>query len=296
MQHDIDRMAMPIRLGQLRFFGPHPWPGERLHCSVRVRSVDDKSVVADLTLARDGRVWAEVQGWENRRFETDAPLWSVIRWPEKNLLCEVRPEGFAIFEDRYRGGATRERIARRFLGESERAEYERQTPRRQRSWLAGRIAAKDAVRSLFWRRGHGPVFPVEIVVTNEASGRPIARTTTGREVNVSIAHKNDIAVAIASEELRVGIDIERIEPRADSFAELSFSEQELCLVKGEPRDEAWTRLWSAKEAAAKAAGTGLSGAPARFPIRDRAGERLLVGETWIKTERRGDFIIAWTHP
>jgi phosphopantetheine--protein transferase-like protein len=93
----------------------------------------------------------------------------------------------------------------------------------------------------------------------------------------------------------VGIDVERIEPRSDSFAELSFSRAELRLIEGEPRDEGLTRLWSAKEAAAKAAGTGLGGAPSRFPIRDRAGERLLVDGTWVSTKRHRDFIIGWTN-
>jgi len=57
------------------------------------------------------------------------------------------------------------------IGERERAAYERQTPRRQRSWLAGRIAAKDAVRDLLWKRGSGPLFPVEVEIDNEPSGR-----------------------------------------------------------------------------------------------------------------------------
>ena len=217
----------------------------------------------------------------------------MMQWPEENVLSEVRPEGFVVFEDRYRTGAIRERIVRRYLGASERAEYERQTPRRQRSWLAGRIAAKDAVRTLLWKLGHGPLFPVEIAISNEPSGRPVARTTTGREVRISIAHKDDIAVALASDDRPVGIDIERILPREDSFAELSFTQEELQLVRGEPRDEAWTRLWSAKEAAAKAAGTGLGGSLGRFPIRDRAGERLLVGSSWVTTKRQGEFMIGW---
>jgi acyl transferase domain-containing protein len=293
-RHENDRMAMPVRLARVRLFAPHPEPGRRLVCTVRVRSVDERSVVGDLSLTHDGRVWATVEGWENRRIETDDRLWSVIRWPEKNVLSEVTGEGFALFEDRYRAGATRERIARRFLGEPERAEYERQTPRRKRSWLAGRIAAKDAVRALLWRLGHGPLFPVEITIANEPSGRPVVRTNTGRALRVSIAHKGDVAVAMACEERSVGIDIERIESRGDSFAEVSFTADELRLVRDEPRDEAWTRLWSAKEAAAKAAGTGLLGSPVRFPVRDRIGERLLVGEEWVTTKRHGDFIIGWT--
>jgi phosphopantetheinyl transferase len=121
------------------------------------------------------------------------------------------------------------------------------------------------------------------------------RAPTKRSLHISISHKDDVAVAIASDERAVGIDVERIAPRDDSFAELCFTSEELRLVRDEPRDEGWTRLWSAKEAAAKAAGTGLAGSPARFPVRDRAGDRLLVGDTWLRTKRQGDYMIGWLH-
>ena len=293
-KNELNRMAMPVQIAKLRFFGPHPRQGERLVCDVRVRVHDDKRVVADLSLGLDGRAWVTIEGWEDRRFETDPRLWAVMLWPEKSLLAVPQAEGFVLFEDRYRAAPTRDQLARRFLGEGERAEYERQGPRKQRAWLSGRIAAKDAVRALLFDRGEGPKFPVEIEIGNEPNGRPFARTNTAREVAISIAHKDDLAVAFAAEGRAVGIDVERIEPRDDSFAELSFTRDELKLVADEPRDLAFTRLWAAKEAAAKAAGTGLQGAPHRFPIRDRAGQRLLVGELWVDTKRHGDFVIAWT--
>jgi acyl transferase domain-containing protein len=296
VRNEKNRMAMPVRIMKIAFYGAHPAPGEALTCSVRIRSMDEKAVIADLTLSdrKSGRAWAVIEGWEDRRFETDERLWPVMRWPEENMLAVPQAEGFVLFEDKYRGAPTRDQLSRRFLGEGERADYERQGPRKQRAWLSGRIAAKDAVRDLLWRGGQGPLFPVELTITSEASGRPIVHFGAGRDVRVSIAHKEDIAVAIAREGKDVGIDVERIEPRSDAFAEISFTKEELRLVEGEPRDVAWTRLWAAKEAAAKAQGTGLEGQLRRFPIRDRAGERLLVGDVWIETKRHGDFIISWT--
>lgn len=291
-----NRMAMPVRVAKLRLFGRHPRPGDRLACTVRVRSMDDKSVVADMSLSKDGRVWATIEGWEDRRFETDARLWSVMLFPEDHLLAEEQPEGFVLFADVYGAATTRDQLHRRFMGEDERAEYERQGPRKQRAFLSGRIAAKDALRGLLWKLGHGPMFPVEIRVDSAPSGEPIVRTSTGRDLRVSIAHKNNVAVALAREGRRVGIDIEAIEPRSDAFVELSFSPPELALVKGEPRDEALTRLWAVKEAAAKATGEGLAGNPRRFLVRDRSGDRWLVGDVWVCTKRYRDFIIAWTEP
>jgi phosphopantetheinyl transferase len=156
------------------------------------------------------------------------------------------------------------------------------------------------VRDLLWRLGEGPLFPVEVTIDNEPSGRPVASAPGGRDVRVSIAHKDGIAVAMASEGRAVGIDVERVEARGEAFAAIALTRDELRLVDGEmegpARDEGWTRLWCAKEAAAKAAGTGLGGAPHRFPVRDRAGTRLLVGERWVDTKRHGDFVIGWTTP
>lgn len=293
-RHEIDRMAMPVHIARVSFFGPHPAPGEHLDCDVTIRSADARSVVADVTVSRHGRVWASIEAWEDRRFETDARLWEVMLWPEKHCLSEPQPEGFVVFDDHYRAAPTRDRLSRRYLGEEEREQYGRQGPRTQRAWLAGRIAAKDAVRDLLRRAGRGPLFPVEVTIANEPSGRPVAKTRASADVRVSIAHKDGIAVALAREGCDVGIDVERIAPRQEAFAALALTEAEQRLVADEPPDVGWTRLWCAKEAAAKAAGTGLQGAPHRFPVRDRAGTRLLVGDRWTQTKRHDDFIIGWT--
>jgi acyl transferase domain-containing protein/phosphopantetheinyl transferase len=294
---ETDRLAMPVTIERLRFFGPHPRAGERLTCTARIRRHGAREVVADLSVDRGGKAWAQIEGWEDRRFDTDARLWPVMVYPEKNLLAEPQDEGFLIFVDRYRSAPTRDQLSRRFLGEAERAQYHEQGPRKQRAWLSGRIAAKDAVRHLLWQNGPGPLFPVEIAIGSDANGAPTVIAPATREVHVSIAHKDDVAVAMASHEPDVGIDIERIEPRPESFSELAFTADELRLAQGAgDRDEALTRLWVAKEAAAKAAKTGLSGDPRRFPVTDRAENRFLVAGRWVMVKRVGDYVIGWTQP
>jgi phosphopantetheine--protein transferase-like protein len=119
-------------------------------------------------------------------------------------------------------------------------------------------------------------------------------TALADALQVSIAHKDGIAVAIARRGRGVGIDVERIEARSASFAELSFTESELRLVADMSTEEGQTLLWAVKEAAAKALGTGLTGNPRKFPVRDRAGSRWLVGEQWIQTKRHQEYVIAWT--
>ncbi|MEO7113467.1 MAG: 4'-phosphopantetheinyl transferase superfamily protein, partial [Polyangiaceae bacterium] len=301
-KNDVNRMALPVHIDKIEFFGPRPKAGARFFCDARIQKQDERSVIADLTLAQGDRVWAKIEGWEDRRFDTDARLWDVMLHPEDHALAVTTPEGFTIFEDIYRAASTRDQLARRYLGESERAQYESQGPRGQRAWLNGRIAVKDAIRNLLWRRAAAgaaasakkPIFPVEIEISNDASGEPIASCAFERDVRVSIAHKDDMAIAMATVGKRVGVDIEKIAPRPASFEEISFTIEELRLIDSNAHDEWITRLWSAKEAAAKARGTGLVGNPRRFVIRDRSGERLLVDDILVETRRRGDFIVSWT--
>jgi acyl transferase domain-containing protein len=292
-----DRLAMPVRIGKVHFFAPHPSPGQRLQCSVRITKLGDREVVADMSLDRDGTAWAKIDAWEDRRFDTDDRLWAVMLFPEKNILSEPQPGGYVVLHDRYRSAPTRDQLARRFLGEAERREYEKQGPRKQRSWLAGRIAAKDAVRERLWKAGHGPLFPVEVSIETGGNGEPRVAVPDGRTVHVSIAHKDEIAVAIASTEGEVGIDVERIEPRPPGFLELSFTDEEVRMIHGAPDKDEWiTRLWVAKEVAAKATGMGLSGDPKRFRVTDGVGDRVLVGGHWVTLRRIETYVIGWTAP
>jgi phosphopantetheinyl transferase len=293
IRNEIDRLAMPVAIGRLSFFGPDPVAGDALACTVRVRRQDDRAVVADLVLGHGGRAWCRIEGWEDLRWDTDARLWPVVRFPEHNLLAEPRPGGWCWFADGYRAARTREQLARRFLGERERREYEARSPRTQRSWLSGRIAAKDAVRDLLWRNGHGPLFPVEIQIASDAQGRPVV-SCGGADVRVSIAHRGDVAVALAAFAGDPGIDVETIEGRSDGFAAHAFTEDDLAGLGPGERDEWRTRLWTAKEAAGKARGTGLRGDPRRLRVTGRDGERLLVDGLWVETRREGRHVVAWT--
>jgi phosphopantetheinyl transferase len=291
---ETDQMTLPSGVKRLAFFGPPPAIGERLACTARIRNVDEKTVSADISIERDGRVWVTAEGWDLRRFDTDAKFWAIIRRGQLNLLADIRPEGFSFFEDRYVAAFTRDQLLRRFLGEAEREALAALPPRAQRPRLAGRVAAKDALRDLLLRAGSEPLFPAEIVIDNDASGRPLVRSGTGRDLRVSIAHKDRVAVALAAEGRDVGIDVERIEPRDDAFVALAFRPEELDLIADLDRAEGLTRLWTAKEAAAKRRGTGLGGNPRAFRVRERAGDRFAVDDCWVATTREGEYVIGWT--
>jgi phosphopantetheinyl transferase len=239
--------------------------------------------------------------------------WPVFLFPEHNLIAQRQPGGWFLVQDRWPDPATRELVMRRYLSGAERADYQRRTPRAAQQWLLGRIAVKDAVRQWLWDRGAGPVFPIEITVTNDASGRPRVTGPFTEPPEVSLAHTGPLAAALVADPectSGVGIDIEQITDRDDRTvsAILTGAERRLlnayCTSVAERA--AWvTRFWAAKEAVAKATGTGLAGRPHRFSVERIAGERMLVatGESapsrWVDTivgTEPHTYAAAWTLP
>ena len=290
-----DRLAMPIRVKKLELFGPEPAADTPVECSVWTGRLGPKEVDCHMQLTVGGKLWARITGWSDWRFETDDRLWPVMHRTEDNLFCDVTEYGFTMLVDPDRSDASRDYLAARYLTQRERDIYEQLAASRKTGWLYGRIAAKDAARHfLTTRSGRGPMFPVEIAVGNDDNGRPVLTGRFEQDLRVSIAHKNDIAVAIVAEGRDVGIDVERIESRSARFASLACTEAERALLPTEDWDAWLTRFWSAKEVYGKMRGTGLEGNPKQFVITHVDGERLRIADCWVETRQQGDYILAWT--
>ena len=58
-ESERDRLAMPVRIDAVRFSGPAA-AGLRLHCTVRIKKFQEREVVADFSLDRDGKTWAKI--------------------------------------------------------------------------------------------------------------------------------------------------------------------------------------------------------------------------------------------
>lgn len=323
--------VFPVGMRRIRFHGPQPPPGERLECLIRITDVTDTLLTADMQLVHQGRVWAEFDGWTDRRFDTDPGIRAVDRFPGHHTLSRAEPEGWTLVHERWPDLATRGLIMRNVCGSAERDTYEALPPTRRRRWLLGRIAAKDAVRGLLWReggeagRGSDPdgtpdgreeIYPAEVAVHNDATGRPLASGVHGRklgELTVSIAHCGEVGVALASR-TPVGIDIEEVTERPRTTQALACSTAELTLLDGlvatgEGSTALWfTRFWAAKEAVAKARGTGLGGRPQDFQVRvhdpDTGVLKVTAGGTSydVHTRDRSNppglperaYVVAWT--
>jgi phosphopantetheinyl transferase len=314
-----NQLAFPAAIEQVRYYGPSPRPGERVKCVVRIISVSDTEVVADVELRRpNGRLWARVDRWRDRRFVTDEVTFPGYLFPELNRIARRQTGGWFLVQDAWPDPATRELFMRRYLSAAERADYQRRTPRAARQWLLGRIAVKDAVRQWLWDAGAGSVFPAEITVTNDASGRPRVGGPFANPPEVSLAHTGSLAAALVADPacpsgVGVGIDIEQIVDRDARTLATILTDAErgllniLCSSEEGSPDHAqpsWvTRFWTAKEAVAKAAGTGLGGRPHAFVVEQVDGERLLVApgggapRRWVHTTVGAGsepYAVAWT--
>ncbi|MFF7985661.1 beta-ketoacyl synthase N-terminal-like domain-containing protein [Streptomyces sp. NPDC007901] len=312
-------VVFPVQMREMRFHGPHPAPGTEVGCLVRITSLTDTVLEADVELTVDDRLWASIGGWQDRRFDNDPQTRPVERFPERNTLSEARPGGWVLLHERWPDLASRELIMRNSLGGAERSEYAERPPRGRRQWLLGRIAAKDAVRQWLWQHGEGPVFPAELRVRNDASGRPYVVGVHGRALpalDVSLAHRAEAAVAIVRPHTPgpgPGIDLEEVTERDPATLEAALGADELRLLRtlstGGTGALWFTRFWAAKEAVAKAEGTGFDGRPRDFAVLEAApdGSLLLVSG---RLERAypvhcapvrnppalpdRDYVVAWT--
>jgi acyl transferase domain-containing protein len=194
------RIAFPVQMGEIRFYGPHPTPGTVVDCLIRVMEVTDMLYQVDAQLTVNGVVWAQIGDWRDRRFDSHMELDEAWRFPERNSLSQRQPGGWVAVAERWPDLASRELYLAKYLSGRERACYDQLPPRARRHWLLGRIAVKDAVRTLLWDNGSGPIFPAEILVSDTAGGQVSVSGHHGfplPEMTVSVAQRDELGVSIA---------------------------------------------------------------------------------------------------
>jgi phosphopantetheinyl transferase len=119
-------------------------------------------------------------------------------------------------------------------------------------WLAGRVALKQAFIDDL---RDSSVVPGELTVANRPSGVPFIQERPG--TFCSISHSEGWGVAGVSRE-PIGVDIEKIKTRCGHLIEYVSTDDELTgMIDREEPDVLVTKVWTMKEAAMKAWGTGL---------------------------------------
>ena len=133
--------------------------------------------------------------------------------------------------------------------------------KRRADWRLGRWTAKRALAS-YWNSPASPLTLAEIKILPSQSGAPeVLLSTSPAPVSISISHRAGRAMcAVAPSGVRLGCDLEKIEPRTDAFVADYFVSEEQALVgraRIEERFQLLALLWSGKESALKTLRTGL---------------------------------------
>lgn len=134
--------------------------------------------------------------------------------------------------------------------------------KRRVDFVAGRAAVKRAAARLFH---DGPPSAIAALPDEgPRAGAPVLFDARGARLPypVSISHAAGVACAAVAERGRLGLDVERIEPRLEGFVEGAFGPGEVAawtsaLGAREADARAVTVAWCAKEALLKLAGVGL---------------------------------------
>lgn len=289
--HGMEGYVLPVAVEGIEFYRPSPPPGTRVPIRIEFTDIDlPAQRTSALLEVQDGqgRVWFRVKGWQDRVFRWSTAMLRNVRDPEHHPLAvpldhpALSLDGVAVHvsNDVLRD-IDPDWLARNYLNAREWGAYRASSGvgRRRRDWLLGRVAAKDAVRLyLARRRGEERMLhPVLVTLGSDEAGAVRVLDVQGSEerVFVSLGHGEAGAVAAASDH-PVGIDAEpaRAAARLDASDFATTLERERLSALGGAEDEAvrLTRLWCAKEAAAKALGLGLGGRPRAWEALEVAGD------------------------
>jgi malonyl CoA-acyl carrier protein transacylase/phosphopantetheinyl transferase (holo-ACP synthase) len=273
--------------------------GSELRARVQVTEVTDVNVAADIdVLDGPGRCLA-LRGWTDKRVYMPAELFQLRHSPATTWLSDdwslplqlaglhsgaacrrvTLDESFLSSD----GGIWWEVLASLVLSRAERVTWRSMRgSARAAGWLAGHLAAKDAVRALL--SAADPLPPADVPVVSGPSNRPevsaeLIPALQGHQghrrarILLSISHSGPAAVAVAADGTScrgVGVGIERLDRAPERLGDVALDAREMDVVTaagGGVGSELARQVWCAKEAAAKALMYELSGGPTSLRIK-----------------------------
>lgn len=131
------------------------------------------------------------------------------------------------------------------------------------------IVAHAALRRIL--ANHLSLDPAAIPFSTGSYGKPALTATAQGQWEFNLTHSRDLALVAVARGAEVGVDVEPVRPMPDAvpIAERFFSKTESEALRALPETEqsgAFFRLWTRKEALAKATGMGIANSLARFEV------------------------------
>jgi len=229
-------VIFPVRAERLHFPSVDPVTYGPALCRVRVTSLDDSMVTAQIEVkSADQKVLILAEGWKARRFELPEEFYRFRLSPATNVLsvpwsspgestssgfsgCRVElPSGFLEVDK----GIWREVLAHLVLSREERRQWITVPENRRREWLLSRVAAKDAVRILL-RQTHGlTLYPSDVEIALE-EGELLATGAWAQKVggrpHLQTTYADGIAAAVVGDRKIPGVIVAPRNERATCFA------------------------------------------------------------------------------
>ncbi len=136
----------------------------------------------------------------------------------------------------------------------------------KREFLAGKILTRTILGSLL------SVPPASLDFDAEENGKPSLKSINDLNLTFNLSHTKDLVALIVCRDLRVGIDVETMDPNHDcaGVAERFFSGEENAFLRqfsGEGLIRSFFRVWTLKEAFIKAKGTGMTLSLQEFSVK-----------------------------
>jgi len=151
--------------------------------------------------------------------------------------------------------------------------------KRRTDWRLGRWTAKQAVTAYLQVEPRSEVLAAIEILPSAAGAPDVVICNQPAPIKLSLSHSNGRALcALTLAGIRLGCDIERVEPRTAGFVSDYFTSHEQSQIEqlpGSDRHTVITMFWSAKESALKALGEGLR--------LDTRSVNVIVNEVQVRT-------------
>jgi hypothetical protein len=232
------RILLPFELAALDLYGQPPPVGTLVQSRGRIEDFSARHFTHGVDIVGpDGRLWCRLTAAKYWRFYV--PFGEVnfhgpkdeyflsVPWKDLNLGGNAGDRKFYSLMRLDPPADTKQPVlrlatARVTLTPTELAQFRalQGTDGQINAWLFGRIAGKDAVRTLWWEHTGERLFPADIEIEVDLQGRPTARRrgSTGASdfPRVAFAYTDGLAAGLAAFTPEVGLVLERIQPGADS--------------------------------------------------------------------------------
>jgi phosphopantetheinyl transferase len=247
-QRYYNMQSIPVALQQRLVVSPTEKDGT-YSARVVFKEKNEESLVFDIWLHDTaGQLHEAVLGLVMRGTRKDRPVSRIKRGKDPEGLSRVSEHSsfYAVFDHR-----ALDDFAEKSLTPGELSRFEGMGDRRRQTFLGARLALK-----MVWRKISGDLLrPAESIHTvHEDNIRPAIPQVNGEaKYNCSVSHDSRFSVAAASRK-RIGIDVEEITDRVLKVKKYYTRDSEAAAVAGSELEkrEAYTRIWTIKEAVSKA--------------------------------------------